>query len=157
MRLTILAVVLSTGSLALCQSNVSGPGSSQQNWLLTPGSSLADEGISKLSPKQFSLQVPKDAKIFSTATVPHLVTGAQADPQMIVHPPLGTIVQQPGIQIAQNLYPSLEFLPVDGPKAGLQAMPTTWPEFKIEQIPTAYPKCRITLVDSSTSAANAKK
>ena len=157
MRLTILAVLLSMGSLALCQSNVSGPENSQQNWLLTPGSGLAGGDISKLSPRQFTLQVPKDAKIFSSTTVPHLTSDAQADPQMIVHPPPEFSAQQPGIQIAQNLYPGLEFLPIDEPKTGLQAMPTTWPEFKIEQIPIALPKCRITPIDTGTPTATARK
>jgi len=59
--------------------------------------------------------------------------------------------------MAQNLYPGLEFLPIDGTKTGLQSIPITWPEFKIEQIPTAFPKCRITPADAGTSAATAKK
>jgi hypothetical protein len=158
MRLTILAVLLSTGSLALCQSAEPGLGNSQQTWLLPPGSSLTGGDIGKLPQgRQFTLQVPKDAKIFSSTTVPHLASGVQSDPQMIVHPPPEFSAQQPGIQIAQNLYPGLQLLPIEQAKTGLQAIPATWPELKIEQIPTAYPKYRITLVDSSAPAADAKK
>jgi hypothetical protein len=158
MRLTALAVLFSTGSLALCQSAAPGPGNFQQNWLLAPGSNLAGGDINKLPQgRQFTLQVPNDAKIFSSTTVPHLAADAQIDRQIILHPPLGTIAPQGGIQMAQNLYPGLEFLPIDGTKTGLQSIPITWPEFKIEQIPTAFPKCRITPADAGTSAVNAKK
>jgi hypothetical protein len=156
MRLSMLAVVLSTASLALGQAAAPGPGSLQQN-LPPSGAWTGLERRQIPQTRQFTFEVPKDAKGFSSITMPDLAAGAALDRQMIVHPPPGTVPQQAGIQIAQNLYPGLQLLPIEDHKTGVQPIPTAWPELKVEPIPIGCPKCRTSLVQTSGLAAEARK
>jgi hypothetical protein len=158
MRPSILAVVLSTASLALGQAAAPGPGSFQQKLLIPP--SGAWTGLDRRQvpqTRQFSLEVPQVAKNFSSTTMPQLAAGAAPDQQMIVHPPPGSVPEQAGIQIAQNLYPGLQLLPIEDEKTGVQPIPTAWPELKVEPIPIGCSKCRTSLVQTGGLAAEARK
>jgi hypothetical protein len=65
--------------------------------------------------------------------------------------------QAPGTLVAQNLYPGLQLLPIDGAKAKLEPIPILWPKMKVENIPTAWPDCKMVLVESGTNATPAGK
>ena len=83
---------------------------------------------------------------------------AQIDPQMIVHPPKSSLgLESPGTLIAQNLYPGLQLLPIDQPKAKLEPIPTTWPNLKVEPIPIYFPTAQITLIGTGESSDQKKK
>jgi hypothetical protein len=78
--------------------------------------------------------------------------GAPGDSAMVVHPPQASIgVQVPGTQVAQNLYPGLELMPIhqfDQSKAKVARIPTTFPNMKIDKIPTTWPQYTVLLVQS---------
>jgi len=83
---------------------------------------------------------------------------SQIDPQMIVHPPASSLGEESkGTLVAQNLYPGLEFLPIDQSKGKLQPIPITWPGFKMEPIPTDVSKTEMNLVAKGETARAAKK
>ena len=158
MRLAILAIFLSTAPFALGQAATPEPGSSQQSLLMPSGSTRASLNLRDVPQiRQFNLDAPKDAKIFSSSTVPYFAASAQNNPQRILPASPAITTQQPGIQIAQNLNPGVQLPLIDEAKTGLRAIPTAWPKLKVESIPISYPKCRITPVESSAVAAAAKK
>jgi hypothetical protein len=73
------------------------------------------------------------------------------DSRMIVHPPPSSLGVQPrGTQLAQNLYPGLELLPIDISKAKLQPIPIIWPDLKVEPIPIHAPKVEVKTLESGT-------
>ena len=74
---------------------------------------------------------------------------AQIDPEMVVQPPQASIgVQPPGTQIAQNLYPGLQLMPIDQSKAKVVPIPTAFPNMKLEKIPTVWPQYKISPIQS---------
>jgi hypothetical protein len=75
---------------------------------------------------------------------------------MLVHPP-ETAPEQAGIQIAQELHPGLQLLPIEGEKTGVQTIPTAWPELQVKPIPIRCPKRRTSHVQTSGLAAEARK
>ncbi|MGA2216774.1 MAG: hypothetical protein ABSG51_01720 [Terracidiphilus sp.] len=86
------------------------------------------------------------------------------DPEMIVRPPASSIgAQPPGTQIAQNLYPGLELLPVDWSKFPInwskfkeEPIPTAFPNMKVEPIPITWPQYKAVYAQSNTVAKPAK-
>jgi hypothetical protein len=86
---------------------------------------------------------------------------AQIDPQMIVHPTARDLGVQPaGTLVAQNLYPGLQYLPIEaegcGPKGG--PLSTTWRELKVEPISIAWPKFKMEpTANSATSLSSPKR
>jgi hypothetical protein len=67
---------------------------------------------------------------------------------MIVRPPASSVgVQPPGSQIAQNLYPGLELLPIQQFKG--EPIPTTFPNMKVEQIPITWPQYKVVYAQDS--------
>ncbi len=88
----------------------------------------------------------------------HRLDDPQIDAQIIVHPPPSSLGEQPqGTQLAQNLYPGLQLLPIDESKAKGQPIPITWPNLKIEQIPIVWPKLEFNPVQSSPNGPVARK
>jgi len=79
------------------------------------------------------------------------------DPQMVVHPPQGSVgVQPPGTQVAQNLYPGLHLMPIEQLKLKGEPIPITFPNAKVEKIPTTWPGYKITAIQTGTSQPAAK-
>ena len=74
---------------------------------------------------------------------------AQIDPEMIVHPPQTSIgMQPPGTQVAQNLYPGLELMPIDRSKAKVEPIPTMISNVKMEKIPTTWTQFTVSPIQS---------
>ena len=74
---------------------------------------------------------------------------APADPKMIVHPPQGSIGAQPrGTQVAQNLYPGLQFMPIEKSTSKMVPIPTTFPNMKMEKITTTWSQYKALPVQS---------
>jgi hypothetical protein len=65
---------------------------------------------------------------------------AQIDPRMIVHPPPSSIgVLPPGTLVARNLYPKLQFLPIEWPRLKVQKIPVQWPDSKMGPARSSLP------------------
>jgi hypothetical protein len=77
---------------------------------------------------------------------------AQIDPQMVVHPPQTSMgVQPPGTQVAQNLYPGLLLMPIDGSKTKIEPIPTVFPTMKMEKIPTTWTEFKVSPIQSGSA------
>lgn len=157
MRLTILALFLSTGSAALCQSAQPAPANpptlTQPQWA-QPGAGLSTP------PRDWHFNAqPPQKTIILPAPVPLDRQGeAQIDPKMIVHPPQSSLGEQaPGTQIAQNLYPGLVLQRIEEPKAKLQQIPITWPNLKVQNIPTTWSKLEIKSAEKVAATKPAEK
>jgi hypothetical protein len=82
------------------------------------------------------------------------VDNAQIDPRMIVHPAQSSIGAQPqGKLVAQNLYPDLQFLPIQAQAAASKALSTQWPLEKLQKIPTEWPKFEMLPAQSGAPAS----
>lgn len=150
MRLTILALLLSSGTAAFCQTPMPAPANPPESFLSPPGFSQHGRDFGKLPPgMHFSAVLPQKTIILPDAGVPRRGLDAQIDPKMIVHPPQSSLGEQPpGKLVAQNLYPGLRLLPIEESKARSQPLSTIWPHLKVQQIPITWPKCEITPVES---------
>jgi hypothetical protein len=151
MRLTILALLLSTGTAAFSQSAAPVPANPQQPWLAPPGIPQAVRNFTKLPPDwHFTSLVPRRMVIQPGPWPLRRLDDPQVDAHMIVHPPPSSLGEQPqGALLAQNHYPGLQLLPIDESKAKGQPIPITWPNLKIEQIPIVWPKLEFNPVQSS--------
>jgi hypothetical protein len=56
--------------------------------------------------------------------------------------------------MAQNLYPGLQLLPIDGPQSSAQEIPITWPKLKIKNIPTDWPNFELKAIQNGKTAGN---
>ncbi len=158
MRIAIFALFLSSGLAAFCQLPSPAPLQPNRSWVFPPGSAQPGQDISKL-PRDFHFSfVPQQPLILpKTVEIPPTFK-AQIDPKMIVHPPKSGIGEQaPGTLVAQNLYPGLQLLPIDGARAKVEPIPITWPKMKVENIPTTCPDCKMVLVESGTAIPSARK
>ncbi|MGO9338515.1 MAG: hypothetical protein ACLPY1_13525 [Terracidiphilus sp.] len=158
MRIAIFALFLSTGTAAFCQSPAPAPLQPNQAWVFPPGTVQPGGDLSTLSPEFHFSFVPKQKVIVPPKLGLFDKNRAKIDPNIVVHPPKSSIGEQaPGTLVAQNLYPGLQLLPIDGPKAKVQPIPITWPKMKMENIPTTCPDCKMVLVESGTAAQAARK
>jgi hypothetical protein len=153
MRIAILAVFLSSGSAAFGQLSSPAPSPLNQPWILPKDGNPGLE-IGKATPDlKFKFDQNQTLILPKTVEFPPRFK-AQIDPTMIVHPAKSAIGEQaPGTLVAQNLYPGLQLLPVDGPKARVEPIPITWPKMKMENLPTTCPDCKMVLVGSGTAQA----
>jgi len=159
MRLTILALLLSTGTEAFCQSAAPAPANPQQPWLAATGIPQAGRDFTKPPPDwHITSLVQRKMEILPGPWPQHRFDGPQIDAQIIVHPPPSSLGEQPpGTPMAQNLYPGLQLLPVDESKAKAQQIPITWPNLKIEQIPIVWPKGESNPVQSGATGPAARE
>jgi hypothetical protein len=157
MRIAIFAVFLSSGSAVFCQLPSPAPLQPNQTWVFQEdGKPGLEIGTASPDPK-FKFD-PSQTLIFPKAVEIPLKDKVQIDPQMIVRPPKSGIGEQaPGKLVAQNLYPGLQLLPIDGPKMKAEPIPITWPRMKIENIPTAWPDGKMVLVESTTAPQASRK
>jgi len=154
MRSTIFALFACAGTLAIGQSTGPASANPSQYWSIPPGitqtgsNPFTEEFLKQsIQPSRnwhFNPSIPQQ-----TLTVPRhdLVSPGDVlkiDPQIIVHPPLSSLgEQQPGTLIAQNLYPGLQFLPIQKCKGMGEPIPTIWPNGKVRQIPTVWPNFKM--------------
>lgn len=163
MRLTIFALLLSSGTAAFCQSAAPAPANPQQPWLAPPGIPEGGRDFTKLPPDWHITRLVQRKMLILPGPPPlHSFKDSQGDPQIdaqiIVHPPPSSLGEQPtGPLLAQNLYPGLQLLPIDESKAKGQPIPITWPNLKIEQIPIVWPKLEFNPVQSSANGPAAEK
>ncbi len=163
MRLTMLAVFLSTGVCAFCQTAAPFPANPDQFTLNPPIVIQPERDFTKLpsninafgtTPRQLIL-VPTQRKI---VVLPESGFNRQIDKQMIVHPPQSSLGEQaPGTLVAQNLYPGLQLLPIDELMLKAEPIPTIWPNLKMQRIPVAWPKLEIKQMESGTTAQAARR
>ena len=122
MRSAFLVLFLCAGTAAFAQSNPANPGSSfklelTQPAFTQPASDSAKphvdlHGTNTQLWKSFTISNPRELK---------QKDNSQIDPGIIILPLKSSIgTQPPGKPIAQNLYPGLELLPIEEPKANLQ-------------------------------------
>jgi hypothetical protein len=157
MRIAIFALFLSSGLAVFCQSPSPAPLQPNRTWVLQEDGKLNRE-IDKPSPDLKFKFDPNQTLIFPKTVEIPLKDKVQIDPQMIVRPPKSGIGEQaPGKLIAQNLYPGLQLLPIDGSNAKVEPIPITWPKMKMGNIPPACPDCKMVLVRSGTTAPPAGK
>ncbi len=159
MRLTILALLLSSGTAAFCQTAAPAPATPQQHFLTPPAIAQPGRDFNRLPPEwHFDSVAPRNTIILKDAGVPRRGLDAEIDPKMIVHPPQSSLGDQPpGKLVAQNLYPGLHLLPIEEAKAKAQPIPITWPDLKVEQIPIVWPKLEIKPVESGVTGQPAGK
>jgi hypothetical protein len=153
MRLTILALLFSSATTAICQTAAPAPAHPQQNFLAPPAIAQPGRDFSRLPPEwHFDSVAPPKTIILRDAGVPRQGPDAEIDPKMIVHPPQSSLGDQPpGTLGPQNLYPGLRMLPIEESKLKAEPMPITWPNLKVQQIPIVWPKLEIKPVESGTS------
>lgn len=152
MRITLVAALLSAGTAGLCQSGTPRPAMPEQQ-VLPPITILPFNSV----PREFHLNpdIPRGSILQEK---PERGRGPRIDPGMVVHPPRASIGEQaPGTPVAQNLYPGLQLLPIDGLKAKVEPISIIWPNMKVENIPTTCPDCKMVLMETGTTAKPAGK
>jgi len=153
MRLVIAALLLGSGVPVLCQSAGPAPASPGKKGQNPPSVFLPQKEFSKGPPvwritpgEPLKMVVPPGTGSLHKLG-PQLVP-PPVDPGMIVRPPASSVgVQPPGSQIAQNLYPGLELLPIQQFKG--EPIPTTFPNMKVEQIPITWPQYKVVYAQDS--------
>jgi len=157
MRIAIFAVFLSSGLPAFCQLPSPAPLQPNQTWVFPEGAKPGLE-IGNASPDiRFKFDQNQTLILPKAVEFPPRFK-AQIDPKIVVHPPKSGVGEQaPGTLVAQNLYPGLQLLPIDGSNVKVEPIPITWPRMKIENIPSTCPDCRMVLVETGTTARPAGK
>ena len=141
MRLAILPLCLLAGTMAFAQT--------------TPAPALNFDQIGKIPPSMTQpgydfTRLPQDWRQNLFVPPARIVRpgmgetrrreDAQIDPRMIVHPPPSSIgVLPPGTLVARNIYPKLQFLPIEWPKLKVQKIPVQWPDSRIGPARSSLP------------------
>jgi len=162
MRVAVAALVVCAGVPVFCQSSGTAPPSFGNEKKDAPTVFLSQKELSKGPPvgqitfgQPLKMVFPLGAESLQQLGRPSVTP--PVDPRMIVHPPASSIgVQPPGTQIAQNLYPGLQLMPIDQSKAKAAPIPITFPNMKFEKIPTTWPQYKMSPIQSG-KAEPAKK
>lgn len=159
MRIAILAFVLCSGLVGLCQSAVPAPSSPELHWLAPPGMELPGPGLNK--PPQdwhFPNTFPRNIVIHPGPMDLMRSRDAQIDPKIVVHPSQSSLGQQPPTTLmAQNLYPGLQLMPICRPNTGLHSISIVWPNLKAQPTPTTWPKGNILPIETGPTGQPAGK
>ena len=149
-------LVVCSGSPLVCQTPGQAPAEPGQSGQKSPDAFLPQTEISKGPP------VPITLDGVLTMTLPPgtgkvRAPGAQIDPKMVVHPPQTSIgMEPPGTQVAQNLYPGLELMPIDRSKTKVEPIPTTFSNMKVEKIPTTWTEFTVSPIQSGKTTPATK-
>ena len=158
MRIAAAALVLGAGIPVFCQSAgtaAAKPGEAGQ----------PPPRVFLLSPQEFDKASPEwhisPESLLKMNVPPGIgrvrIPSAPADSAMIVHPPQGSVgVQAPGTQVAQNLYPGLQLMPIEQPKMKVEPIPTIFPNAKVEKIPTTWTQFTISPIQGGKVNSAAK-
>jgi hypothetical protein len=158
MKVALLTIVLATGSIASGQSNAGDP-SRPDLFGKSPSARMSPErGFPALRVQpdfipqwKIYLPPPRPANRLGDLSI---------DPRILIHPAQRNLGSQPpGVAVAQNQFPGLTLLPIDGqrPSPALKPIPITWPNLKTEPIPTACPQCGLVPVNASSPPSSAQK
>ena len=156
MRLMTLALFVSAATTAFCQSSAPAPINPDTLGQLTPEFTQPGMDFSKLPPNwNLVIVKPRGTLVLPRIITVQVLSSAAIDPKIIVHPPQSSLgVQPPGTLVAQNLYPNLQLLPIDWPKAKIEQIPTQWPNYKLARIPTEWKvKAVMRLVQNGNAGA----
>lgn len=156
MRLMTLALFVSAAATAFCQSSAPAPINPDTLGQLPPGFTQPRVDFSKLPPNwNLVIVKPRETLVLPRILTVQVLSSAAIDPKIIVHPPQSSLgVQPPGTLVAQNLYPNLQLLPIDWPKAKIEQIPTQWPNYKLARIPTEWKvKAVMRLVQNGNAGA----
>jgi hypothetical protein len=157
MRIGVAALLLSGGIPGYCQLAGTAPPSFDQDKKDPPIVILSQKGINGGSPVW---QINRDG-LLKMNVPPGLdrlrLPDSPKDEAMVLHPPKSsTGVLTPGMQVAQNLYPGLELMPIDQSKAKVVPIPTTFSNMKMEKIPTTWTQFKVSPIQSDKGDAAAK-
>jgi hypothetical protein len=135
-----LALFVCAATTAFCQSSAPAPINPDTLGQLTPEFTQPGMDFSQLPPNwNLVIVKPRGTLVLPRTAAGQLRSSAAIDPKIIVHPPQSSLgVQPPGTLVAQNLYPNLQLLPIDWPKAKIEQIPTQWPNYKLARIPTEW-------------------
>lgn len=160
MRCTLLALLLSTGTLAFGQAATVPP--EQSDLTPSPWAKLNREFDGMTAQKWKDLgALPSWSVLLPPPKQAVARLGDDAlDPQMVHHPsPKNLGTRPPGTQVAQSLFPGLAFQPIDqAPNVGTLCAPafgplsTKWPMLNVQRIPTDWPKLKMEPVVASGEA-----
>ena len=157
MRIAILALLVSAGATAFCQSTSTAPAGPGKLGKIPPTFNWQGKDFSNQAPAWHMPSVAAQPMIElqpgprSLQLRDHALGNTLIDPKMIVHPPKSSLgVQQQGTLMAQNQFPDLRFLPIHGSGEKSLAIPNSWPNLKLQQIPIEWPKFTLLPVASHT-------
>lgn len=130
MRLTTLALLVCSGTAALCQSTVPAPGAAEASY------------------RRFTV---------SSAGAASTTARAAANLESIFLAPLAHADPRPRpMLLANNNLQRWQIPASQGPRAGAGPIPTQWPHLQVEPIPATWPALRLLLVKNGAApAANA--
>jgi hypothetical protein len=133
----MVAFCLTAGTTAWCQSAPPVGANTSSLVITAPTIFQFQKEIAKAPDRQFTASAPLNIVLRPDIGV--LQGDAQIDPKIVVHPPPSSIgAQPPGTQMAQNLYPGLEWLPIGEAHLKEQPIPTQWPKSALKAIPTEW-------------------
>jgi hypothetical protein len=151
MRSAILALVLSAGTAAFCQTSAQEPFNLGRHDRNPPAAKPAIDlgkpfSVGPMKPFTPPFTASEIFALPAKDTSPRF-RGAEVDPKMIVRPPQASLGLQPGIPVKQNEYANLRMLPIDSSASSLQPIPVQWPNLKVQAIPTQWPRLEVHLVE----------
>jgi hypothetical protein len=157
MRMAVAAVLLGAGAPLFCQNAGTAPPSFENEKKDPPTVFLSQKELSTGPPVW---HVTRDG-LLKMNVPPGIgmvrVPSAPTDPEMVVHPPQVSLgVQPPGTQVAQNLYPGLQLMPIEQPKMKVEPIPTIFPNAKVEKIPTTWTQFTISPIQGGKVNSAAK-
>jgi hypothetical protein len=153
MRTSLIALFLLAGTASFGQSSV--PAAVNPDELLQIPSAYTHQAadFSKL-PEQWK-NADFGSRLWASPSRVELPrhSNALADPGFVIHPPKSSIgAIPPGVPVAQERYPNLQFLRIDSASATVQGIPTKWPKLKLQGIPAQWPKNELLPVEGGASA-----
>jgi hypothetical protein len=133
MRLAILPLSLYAGTMAFGQTAPAPALNLDQTGRTPPAMMQPGSGFTRMLPVwPQNLFVPPARIVRPGVGETRRWQDAQIDPGMIIHPPPASIgAQPPGALVARNLYPRLQFLPIEWPNLKIEKIPVQWPDAKL--------------------------
>jgi hypothetical protein len=149
MKQAVLALFVSAGMTAMCQTATPNPKNPDKLFQMPPQFSMQAPNPGKGLGSGNSLKAMSLPRVLVAPPKVHM-NQAEIDPGIIVTPPRPFGGRDKGTPVAQNLYPNLRLMPVEAGK--LEPIPTEAPNLKVEQIPTQWPDERIVDVGAGSRA-----
>jgi hypothetical protein len=153
MRSSVLALFLCATAPAFCQSGTPTQPSPYKIKPTLPPFTQPWKDFGKLPPVwHMNGNTPLNLFSLQSRLPPCPLNDARIDPKIILQPPQSRLgVQPPGINVAQNKFPGLKFLPIDATSVNLQPIPGVWPNAELKAIPTLWPKGEILSISTGAT------